>query len=161
FACEDTFESKIGHGSGDDAIARESVLASQIARDCEKNGIAVDDSSVGRNEQGAIGVTIEGHAECGAFGGNAPLQVLEMKRTATGVDVPAVGFRADRNNIRTKRSKQFRGQLVGGAIGAIENNAKTLQRRAGDEATAEKRQILMVERTVGFESRQSEGQFLR
>lgn len=74
-----------------------------------------------------------------------------MKRTAAGVDVAAVRIDADADDVAAERRKQFRAEFVGGAIGAIEDDAKTLEGCARDGPAAEEIEILMVERIVGFE----------
>jgi len=121
-------------------------LGFEVTRDGEKNAVAVDDGAVRRDEQRAICVAVKGNAKCGALGAYALLQFFEMERAAFGVDIAAVRFGADADDVATERRKKFGAELVGGAIGAVENDAETLERSSGDHATAEKIQILMMER---------------
>ena len=95
FAGEDTFEAEIGHGGGDNAIARQFILGFEITRDGEKNAIPVDNGTVRRDKESAIGVAIKGDTECGAFDGNALLQFFEVERAAACVDIAAIGLGAD------------------------------------------------------------------
>ena len=92
--------------------------------------------------------SIEGNTESDALGGNALLKLLEVQRTATCVDVAAIGRSADGNDFAAQGFEKFGAELVGGAIGAIENDAKASKIRARNSAAAEKIQILMMERIV-------------
>ena len=60
FAGQDALQAKIGHGRSDDAIALELVLGFEVARDGEENTVAVDDFPRFANEEGAVGIAIEG-----------------------------------------------------------------------------------------------------
>jgi hypothetical protein len=148
FMRKDAFETEVGHGSGDDAITRKFILGYEITRDPEKYSVTVDDFSIGRNEEGSVCVAIEGDSEGGAFGRNTLLQLFKMKRTASGIDVAAVGFRGDANDVAAERGKKFRSKLIGGAIRTIKNDAKTFKVRAGNYAGAEKIEILMMQRII-------------
>ena len=156
FAGKDAFEAEIGHGSGDDAIAGQFILGSEIARDGEKNAVPVDDGAVCRNEKSAIGVPIESNTECSTFRRHALLQFFEVERTAGGVDVAAVGFDADTDDVATETGEKFRAKLVGGAVGTVQNDAEAFERSAGDNAATQKIEVLMMKRSIGPESRQSE-----
>ena len=151
FAGEDAFEAEIGHGRGDDAVAFELVLGFEVARDGEKNAIAVDDFAGFADEEGAVGIAIEGHAELSALGEHALLQTIEMERAAAGVDVAAIGRYAHRDDFGAERVKEFRAELVGGAIGAIEKDPETGKLGAVNDAAAKKIEIFGVERSVGDE----------
>ena len=153
FAGENAFEAEIGHGSGDDAIARELVLGFEVTRDGEENTIAVDDFPRFADEEGAIGIAIEGDTKTSAFGDDAFLQTFEMERTAAIVDVAAVGRYAHGENIRAERAEKFGTKLVGGAIGAIENDTEPGKVGSRKNATAKKIEIFGVEGCVGDEER--------
>ena len=99
---ENPLETKIGHGCGDDAIAREFVLRLEITRHGKKDAVAVDNSSIGRNKERAIGVAIESDAKSGALGGNALLQFFEVERAAACIDIAAIGLCADVDGIAAK-----------------------------------------------------------
>jgi len=83
-----------------------------------------------------------------------------MERAASGVDVAAIRLRANANYIAAERSEEFGAEFVGGAVRAVKNNAKSLQRSTGNYAVAEKRQVLVMKRIIGPESRQREGNAL-
>jgi len=80
-------------------------LRFEITRHGEQNAIAVDDFSIGRDEKRAIRVAIESDAERGALGGNALLQFFKVKRAASRVDVAAIRFGADTDDIAAERSE--------------------------------------------------------
>ncbi len=153
FACEDTLEAEIGHGRGDDTIALELVLRFEVARDGEKNAIPVNDFARFADEEGAVGISIEGHAELGALGDHALLQTFEMKRAAAGVDVAAVGRHTHREDLRAERAEEFGTEFVGGAVGAVQKDAEAGKFGSRKDAAAKKIEILGVERFVGYETR--------
>ena len=124
FACEDSFEAQIGHGSGDDAIARELALRFKVTGYGEENSVSIDDFSISRDEEGAISVAVKGDSESGSFGRDALLKLFEMERAAAGIDVAPVGLCAYADNVAAERFKKFGPELVSGSIGAIEYDAK-------------------------------------
>lgn len=117
--------------------------------DGEENAIAVHDFSRFADEERAIGIAIKGDAETGAFGDDALLQTLKMQRTAAVVDVAAVGGNTHGDDVGAESTEEFGAELVGGAVGAIENDAETGEAGSGEDATAEKIEIFGVERGVG------------
>ena len=138
FTGQDEFEAEIGHGSGNDAIALEFVLGFEVASDGEENAIAVDDFAGFANEEGAVGIAIEGHTELGALGDHALLQAFEMERAAAGIDVAAIGGDAHLDDVGAERAEEFGAELVGGAVGAIENDAEAGKIGAGKDTGAKK-----------------------
>ena len=151
FAGESALKSEIGHGSSDNTVAGKLVSRFEKARRRQQNAIAVHDLPRPADEEGAVSVTIESDAHRGALGDDAFLQGIEVKRATIGVDVAAVGRRANGDDFRAQRAEKFRAELVRGAVGAIENDAQTRELGAGNEAAAEKGEILGVERFVGHE----------
>ena len=79
-----------------------------------------------------------------------------MERTAAGVDIAAVGFGADTDDVATESREKFRAKLIGGAVGTVQNDAEAFERGAGDNAATQKIEVLMMERSIGPENRQSE-----
>ena len=124
-----------------------------MARDGEENAIAVDDFPGFAHEESTVRIAVEGDAKARSFGYHALLQSLEMKRTAAIVDVSAIGRNTHRNDISAERAEEFRAQLIGGAVGAIKNDAESGKARAGKDAAAEKIEIFGVERGIGRRER--------
>jgi hypothetical protein len=153
FAGEDTLQTKIGHGRGDDAVAFQLVLGFEVTRDGQENTIAVDDFSRFANEEGAVGITVESNAELGALRQHSFLQTIEMERTAAGVDVAAIGRDAHRDDVCAKRMKEFGAEFEGGAIGTVKNDAEAGELGSVNDAAAEKVEIFGVQGRVGDEER--------
>ncbi len=153
FAGQRAFEAEIGHGSGDHAIPFELVLRFEVTRDGKENAIAVDDFAGFANEEGSVGIAIEGDTELGALGDDALLQAFEMERTAAGIDVAAIGGDAHLDDVGAERAEEFGAELVGGAIGTVKNNAETGKFGAGKDTAAKKIQILRVQRLVSVKKK--------
>src|SRR5205085_2444419 len=142
--CESALQPEIGLGSGNDAVAFELVLRFQEARDGQEHAIAIYDFSRLADKERAVSISIKGHAQLRFFLNNALLQTLQMERTAARVDIAAVGRNAHRYNVAAERAKQFRPQLVGCAVGAIQNDAKAAQFGSRNHFFSQKFQILRV-----------------
>jgi hypothetical protein len=122
-----------------------------VTRDREKNAVAVDDFPGLADEKGTVSIAIEGHAEASVLGDDTLLQTLKMERTAASVDIAAIRRYTHRDNIGTERAEKLGAELVGGAIGAIQNDAETGKAGSGKNAAAKKIEIFSVERFVGDE----------
>src|SRR5712671_5175602 len=151
FTGEHTLESKIGHGGGDHAVAFEFALRFEEARGGQEHPVAIDDFPGGGNEQRAVGIAVKGHTERGAFGNHTLLQLVEMQRAATGVNIAAVGLIAHGDYVGAQRLKKLGGQSVGGAVGAIEDHAQAGKLGAGNDAAAQKLQVIRVQGFIGSE----------
>ena len=90
------------------------------------------------------------------FRRHALLKLFEVERTATGVNVAAVGFGTDAHDVTAECGKKFGAKLVGGAVGAVQNDAEVFERSAGDNAATQEIEILMMKRIIGTKSRQGE-----
>ncbi len=119
----------------------------------EQNAVAVDDFPCFANEEGAVGIAIEGDAELGALGSDALLQAFEMERTAAGVDVAAVGRYTHRDDNGAERAEEFGTEFVSGTVGAVEDDAETGELGSRKDAAAKKIEIFGVERFVGDKER--------
>jgi len=129
FASQDAFEAEVGHGRGDDAIARKVVLGFQVTRGREKHTVTIDDFSIGGDEEGAVRIAVEGDSECGAFGRNALLKFFQMERATASVDVRRpVPCRGEPRHTRAM-AKKLRTELIGSAVGTIEDDAKSFEIR--------------------------------
>jgi hypothetical protein len=128
-----------------------------VTRHGEENAIAIDDFPRLADEEGAVGIAIEGHAEASVLGNDALLQALEMERTAGGVDIAAIRRYTHRDNIGAERAEKLGAELEGGAVGAVQNDAETGKAGSGKNAAAKKIEIFSVERFVGEEK----GRFFR
>jgi hypothetical protein len=150
---EDALEAKIRHGSGDDAIAFEFVLGFEVTSHGEKNAVAVDDFPRFANEEGAVGIAIEGDTQLGALGDYALLQTFEIERTAAGVDVAAVGIYTHGDDSRAEGAEEFGTEFISGAVGAVQKDSKAGQFGSRKDAAAKKIEIFGVKRFVGDKGR--------
>src|SRR4029077_24021 len=144
---------QVGHGSGNDAVALKLVLGFEVARGGKKDVVAVHDFSGLADEKRAIRIPVESHTETRLFSDDAFLQSLEIQGATAGIDVAAIRRNAHRHNISTKRTKQFRTKLVGRAIGAIENDAKTSESGSGNKALSQESEVFRIKGFVGRERR--------
>lgn len=120
-----------------------------MARDGEEDAIAVDDFAGLRDEERAVGIAVEGHTELSALGDDALLQTLEIKRAAAGIDVAPIGRNTHGDDFSAERAEKLRPELIGGAIGAVENHAEAGEIGAGKSAAAQEIEIFGVQRCVG------------
>ena len=111
----------------------------------EKDAVSVHDFSGFADEERAVSVAVESHAQSPFLCDDTLLQPLQMKRAAVGVDVASVGRDVHRNHVRTKRTKQLRAKLVGRAVGAIESDAEAAQLGAGDHPFLQEVKIFGME----------------
>src|ERR1700730_5995529 len=148
FARKDPLEAEIGHGGCHHAAAVQFSLRLQIAGRGQEHSIAVHESPRFANEQGAIGIAVEGHAESGALGDHALLQSCEVQRATTGIDVAAIRCYAHGDDIGTKRAKKLRAQLVGSAIGAVQNHAEASELGAGNDAALKESKVFGVQSVI-------------
>ena len=151
FAGKHPLKTQVGHGGSDYAVTLQFILGFEESRGGKQHPVAVDDFPRFANEERAVSIAIEGHPETGFFHNHAPLQAFEVQGSAASVDVAAVGRNAHGNHVGSKRAKQFGSELVGCAIGAIENDAETSEFRSGDESFSEKFQIFRVQGFISGE----------
>ena len=90
--------------------------------------VAVDDGAVLVDDDHAVGVAIERDADIGAHFMHLLRQSRRMRRTAFLVDVEAVRLVVDGDDLGAEFPQRRRRDLVGGAIGAIDDDAQARQR---------------------------------
>ena len=71
-----------------------------------------------------VAVAVVGEADLGAGGADELDQALGMSRAAVGVDVAAVGLRADQLQLGAERAEDRRGGPVGRPVGAVEGDSR-------------------------------------
>ncbi len=74
-----------------------------------------------------------------------------MERATIGIDVAAVRSIADGDDLRAEGAEQLGAELVGGAVGAVQNDAEIGEIGSGDDAGAEEGEVFGVEGFVGDE----------
>ena len=124
---EIALEADIRHHGADDAAAFELAARSPGARDQRQDLVAVDDAAALVAHHDAVGIAVERDAEIGAR-----LLHLGDHRLGRGgadvlVDVETVGIDADGEDIGAQFPQRGRRDLVGGAIGAIDDDAQPFE----------------------------------
>ena len=94
--------------------------------------IAVDGVACGVDEQHAIGVSVEGHAQRGALSHDCGSDVAEVRRAALHIDVAAIGFAGDEDDVSAEQLKELRRNGRSGAMRAVDDDAHARQRHASD-----------------------------
>src|SRR6202795_5367959 len=72
-----------------------------------------------------------------------------MEGTAAGVDVAAIGRNTHGDDIGAEGAEEFGAEFVGGAVGAVKDDAETGEIGSGKDSAAEKIEIFGVEGCVG------------
>src|SRR5215472_10268276 len=78
-----------------------------------------------------------------------------MKRATVRIDVAAIGRNEHCNYVCANRAKQFRAQLEGRSVRAVENNSKASQVRARNQFFAQEFQVFRIEGFIGSEARRA------
>src|SRR6267154_869212 len=152
FAGKNALEAQVGHGGSNDAVAFELILRFEVARDGKKHTVAIHDFSRFADKERPISVTVESHSETGLFSDDAFLQAFQMQRAAASVNVTAIGRNAHGDNVRSERAEQFRAELEGCTVSAIQNDPETGELRPGNETLPQKGQVFGVEGFIGHKS---------
>ena len=87
---ERKFQPDVAHHRGDHRLAGQPAFLAQMIRREQQHGVAVHGLAVAIDEQRAIAVAVERHAQARAAGDDLGLQTLQMRRPAIQVDVAAV-----------------------------------------------------------------------
>ena len=124
---EIALEAEVGHHRGDDAAADQPAVLRPAIGDGRHELVAVDHLAVLADQHDAVGVAIERDADVGAVHHDTFLQHLRMGRAALGVDVEAVGRHRHRDHLGAQLPQHRRRDLVGGAIGAIDDDLEARQ----------------------------------
>ena len=124
---ERLLQAEVGHHGGDHGIAGQVPGGFQGACGGQQHGIAIHHLAAGRDEDGAVGIAVEGHAEIGAMGHDGLLQAFQVQRAAVQVDVAAVGLGADGDDVGAERAKQLRRQPVGCAVAAVDRQLHAVE----------------------------------
>ena len=126
---EIALEPEIGHHGRDDRRACASrPSAFQLSAITASNLVAVDDPPALVDDQHPVGVAVERDADIGAHFLDLLAERRRFGRAAFVVDVEAVRLDADRDHFGVEFLQRLRRDLVGRAIGAVDDDAQTLKR---------------------------------
>ncbi|MPN57617.1 hypothetical protein SDC9_205311 [bioreactor metagenome] len=100
--------------------------------------VAVVDAAVGIGHEQAVGVAVERDAEVGAGQAHFVGEVFGVGRPHAVVDVEAVGLVADGHDLGAEFVEDMRGNVVGGAVSAIDQDSQALEIEFGREGALAK-----------------------
>ena len=128
-----SLKAEVRHHRRDQAAAAKSPAAVPGGGDQGHELVAVDDRARLVHDDQPVGIAIERNADIGAGFDHRPAQQAGIGRSATLVDVEAVGLDPDRDHVRAKLPQGRRRDLVGGAVGAIDNDFEPVESHLGWE----------------------------
>ena len=132
---EIALEAEIGHDGDDDAGPGEEPLLLPGSGDDGDELVAVDDPALLVDEHDPVGVAVERDADVGADLADLGGERLGRGRADVAVDVEAVRLDADGDDLGTELPQDRRRHLVGGAVGAVDDDAQPREREvAADRA---------------------------
>ena len=122
---EGLLQTDVGHQRAD--RARNRALPHPVLDDEIEEFIAVVEAPLGIAHQKPVGIAIERDPEMGLAGQHRGLQGLRMGRADMVVDVQAVGRSAHLDDLCPEFVKHMRCRLIGGAMGAVDNQSEPSQ----------------------------------
>ncbi len=78
-AGESPFETEVRHHGGDYGVAWEVSGSFEATSDNQQHSVAVDDAAGGGDQNGAVGISIEGHARIGFLAQHALAEGLDVQ----------------------------------------------------------------------------------
>ncbi|MNV61304.1 hypothetical protein D3C71_1538070 [compost metagenome] len=126
-------KAQVTHQSTDHATLQLAPLM-QITSNDKQQLVTVDDSAGMIDHQNAITITIEGDTQVCVLSQDSSLQLPHMRRTAVVVDVQTVGLRGQHHDLGTQLTEYARRNLVGRAMGAVDNDFQTRKTGTGRHA---------------------------
>ncbi len=109
----------------------------QIAGGEEEDGVAVDDTAILVGEEGAVGVAVEGDAHGGPKVTNGARDDLRVQGTAVLVDIATVGRGVGDDDFTAEIGEELRCDSGGCSVGAVDDDAASVEREAGDGSEEE------------------------
>src|SRR5262245_29115521 len=111
---------QIGHNGGDDTAPREAPALLPRLGDNRHELVAVDDVALFVHDHDAVGIAVESDTDIGAHLVDFADQVVRRGRAAIPVDVEAVRFYADPDDLGAEFPQRLGRHLVSGPIGAVD-----------------------------------------
>ena len=122
-------KAEIGHHRCDDARLGEPPIVLPAFGNDRQQLVAVDHMALLVGDDDAVGVAVERDADVGAHLAHLAAQSVGKGRAAFAVDVEAVRLDADRNDVGAELPKRFRRDAIGRAVGAVDDDAQTFERK--------------------------------
>src|SRR5882724_10746687 len=129
-----TLKPEIRHHGSDQRVAREPATARQPGRDQRHQLIAIEDVATFIGDDQPIGIAIEGNADIGATRQHLAPHLLGRQRSALAIDVQTIGRYADREHLGAEFPEYRRGDLVGGTMGAVDDDTQTIEPQSAGKA---------------------------
>ena len=133
-AGEKTLETEIGHDRGDQSTACEPSAPRQSGRDQRHQLVAVENDAALVGDDQSVGIAIERNPDIRAPRQNLAPHLFGRQRTAFAVYVEAVGRDAEREDFGAELPEYRRGDLVAGAVCAIDDDAQPVQPQSAGKA---------------------------
>ena len=130
---QELFQPHVRHDRRDDAAAFQGVAPFQKRGDQGEDLVAIDDPAFLVADDHPIRVAVKRNADVGPILKDGVLQFLRRRRAAFPIDVEAVRLDANRFNFGAEFPKHRWSDLIGGAIGAIDDHAQSLEREPARE----------------------------
>ena len=115
-------EAVVGHHRHGHPVAAETPALAQVQRRERHQLVAVDDLAAAVDRQHAVAVAVEREPERVSARDHRAGEHVEVRGAAAGVDVAAVGRVGDHRHARAETPEDLRRNLVGGAVGAVEQH---------------------------------------
>lgn len=106
----------------------------QVARDEEKQFVAIHDRTGMVDHHHPVAVAVEGDAEVGMVLDHRSLQAIQVSGAALVVDVQAIRAGRQHRHFRAQFPEDAGSDLVGSAVGAVEHDLETVEVGAGRHA---------------------------
>ena len=122
-------EPEIRHHRADDAGLGQPAVVAPAFGDHGEKLVAVDQMAVLVRDQDAVGIAVERDADIGAHLAHLAAERFRRGRAAIVVDVEAVRLDPDRDHVGAKLPQRVGRDPVGGAIGAVDDDAQAFERQ--------------------------------
>ena len=132
---------QVGHDGGDDAVALQPARFAPGASDHAHELVAIDLPALLVHQDQPVGVAVQRDAEVGAIGEHFALEHRRSGGAAAAVDVDAVGLDADRDDFGAQFPQDLGRHLVGGAMGAIDDDLQPVEPQAAREGVLDELDI--------------------
>ena len=127
------FQPQIGHHRGHGPATGQPAVLGPVAGDQRHDLVTVDLLAVLVGQDHPVGVAVQGDAQIGTARSHGRLHAFGMGGAAFVVDVGTVGVDADGDHLGAQLPQNLGRNLVGGAVGAIDDDLQPVQPQAPRE----------------------------
>ena len=123
------FQPEVGHFRANDIVELLAFEGAVLGNDVE-NGVAIAQPTVTIDHHHAVTITVKSDTGIGLFIANPSLQGFRRGRTCACIDVAAVWLSIHDNDLCAQLTEYFRGDGIGGTVGAVHHNFQLLKRQS-------------------------------